>query len=193
MENCNNTTTSAVSQTDKALHTYLFWWNNCPNINYQDTIQDITLLRRHFATCNRPYQFYCFSTYILYFHILCVKLWHILKHFCDIRKIFFINGIATVSLWDLWFGYFVPPCPQEDAWSKLMKIIFLQLSNYVTWYFSFFFRIIKSFICDDTFKNPWRGEHLMISADDNNEVDIYYTFCDAVVWYVLCWFVLCVA
>ena len=29
-------------------------------------------------------------------------------------------------------------------------------------------------------KNPQRGEHLMISVDDNNEIDIDCTFCDVV-------------
>ena len=63
-------------------------------------------------------------------------------------------------LWPLIWIWFIPPCPQDDAWSKLMKLIFCTWPT-VTAYLSLCLLILsKSFICNDTFKilkgeNTW--------------------------------------
>ena len=62
-------------------------------------------------------------------------------------------------LWSLIWISFPPPCPQDDAWSKLMKLI-LHLTNCNCLSVFVFFTLSKSFICNDTFKilegeNTW--------------------------------------
>ena len=58
-------------------------------------------------------------------HILLVRIDRQMIHFLSYARFHFHQRHSNGQpLWPLIWICFIPPCPQDDAWSKLMKLIF---------------------------------------------------------------------